>query len=83
MSSIVQKIEHMERVIRTQYANQVRIFGYLNSYARGDHMQQYSRVDPNGVLGQVYGDLASCFAELEAIAKEIRTPEEKDGQPLS
>ena len=36
-------------------------FKVMNWYASGEHLKQWSRTDPQGVLGEVYGILACEF----------------------
>lgn len=78
---LFRKIKDMDKVIKDQYAMQMRIFGYLNSFAKGDHMNQFSRIDNEGVIAQVYGDLAGNFFALEKIAKELEA-EGKDNDEI-
>jgi hypothetical protein len=76
MGIISDKVERVERVLAHQLAIQQKIFSYLNSYAKGEHMNQFSRVDPEGVLAQVYGDLASGFEELEYVVNKLNKEDE-------
>ena len=62
-------------VVSEQLAVQQKIFTLLNAYANKEHLEQYSRVDPHSILGQVYGDLAACFQKLENANKMLAKKE--------
>lgn len=59
------------KVLSNQFANQQRIFVMLNSYANNEHLSQWSRIDPEAVIAQVYADLASGFSELRDIVTKL------------
>lgn len=57
-NDLLETLEH-------QLSVQEKIFSYLNSWANNEHMKQYARVDLEGIIAQVYADLAQEFNELK------------------
>ena len=49
-----------------------KVYVLLNHIASGEHMKQWARVDPQAVLGQVYGDLAPCFFTLKTVLEKMK-----------
>lgn len=44
-------------------------FRLLNAFASGETQRAYVRVEPLGVLAQVYGDLAPAYQRLQEVLK--------------
>lgn len=59
------------------------IYSMLNSFARGDHMKQWSRTDPQAILGEVYFKLAPVFLSMVGALRKVGvniTLPDKDSQ---
>lgn len=63
--SIADRVAKLEDVTE-MYLRQVEsAFAIMNSFASGEHMKQWSRVDTSCVLAEVYGRLACGFKEFK------------------
>lgn len=82
-TSIFQQIRSLTTCIIRQFEIQQEIFRLLNSYAKGEHMAQWSRVDPQAVLAEVYQRLASGYGELEQAHKICVENEKENNQNAS
>jgi hypothetical protein len=60
----------MLEVLEHQAAAQGKIFTYLNSYAKKEHLKDWQCLSLEGLIAQTYGDLAAGNAELLAIVAE-------------
>jgi hypothetical protein len=67
-----ERVTDLMEACEAQRDTQRKIFGYLNSYAKGDHFSDWSRTEPQAVLAQVYADLAAEFAGLEIAIKKAK-----------
>ena len=56
--------KELVEALEAQAGVQERIFYMLNSWAKGEHMKDQARVDMEGIIAQVYGDLAAEHSGL-------------------
>ena len=52
-----------------------KAYKLMNAYASGDTQNLWVRVDANGVLGQVYGDLAPGYLRLNKALEAVEALE--------
>lgn len=58
--------------LTNQLGAQDKIFTYLNSYAKNDHLKEWPGLSLEGLIAQVYGDLAAHNAELREAVKQAK-----------
>ena len=61
------------KVCQNTYNVLQHIYKMLNYIASGEQLNEWSRVDPQAVLGEIYGLLATPFYELKEIIEKIET----------
>lgn len=76
MSSLSEKILDLEYASKTYLKQVEAAFTLMNKCASGEHLKQWSRVDPQAVLGEVYFILAIGFNQFKEVV-ERGEPKEK------
>jgi len=69
MGTIANRVAELERVSESFLGQVEDAFKLMNDYASGEHMKQWSRVDPHCILGEVYLTLACRFSEFKSVVR--------------
>jgi hypothetical protein len=64
---LISAAPEMLEALKNQRDAQMKIFTYLNAYAKGEHLKEWQQLSLEGLIAQVYGDLAAHNAELHAV----------------
>ena len=64
LSKVSDAVVQLETTAEAYLRQVEKAFQLMNQYASGAHMKQWSCVDPQAVLGEVYGILAVGFTEF-------------------
>lgn len=69
-ADLICQAPEMLETLKEQAGAQAKIFMLLNSYAKNEHMKEWSRVSLEGIIAQVYGDLAAGHERLKTTIKK-------------
>jgi len=70
METITEKVKKLEEACEYTFGSLQKVYLLLNSYAKNEHMEQWSCTDPEAIIGQIYGDLAPAFLKLKKVLKK-------------
>lgn len=68
--TLTEKVEKLETNSKQAFQIIEGIYELLNAYASPEMMNQWSRVEPQAIVGEVYGRLALAYHLLKEIQDE-------------
>jgi len=67
MEPISKKVKELEEICEYTFESLQKVYLLLNSYAKNEHMKNWSCTDPEAIIGQIYSDLAPAFLKLKKV----------------
>lgn len=69
MGTVADRVAKLEQVSESYLQQVEAAFVLMNAFASGETMKQWSIVDPQAVLGEVYFKLAVHFDEFKSVVR--------------